>query len=86
MQTQKVFRAGNSNVVAIPKDLLKEMNIKPGQKVSISKLDNEDSILIKKETGLSTKPGKKVIDKEFNKWLKKVMKEDEEILKELAVR
>lgn len=35
MQVQTVFKAGNSNVVAIPSDISREMGIKPGQKVLV---------------------------------------------------
>ena len=42
MQIQTVFKAGNSNVVAIPKDLSKELGFKSGQKVVVEKTDSED--------------------------------------------
>lgn len=84
MQIQTVFKAGNSNVVAIPKELTEELKIKTGQKVFVSRDSETDAIVIKKV-------GKKRIEKkatlkEFKKWLKEVLREDAEILDELAVR
>ncbi len=77
MQIQTVFRAGNSNVVALPKDL----EFKFGDKVTINKLN--DGLLIEK---VKKEKSKKAVTKEFQKWLKNVLKEDKEILDELAVR
>ena len=85
MQIQTVFKAGNSNVVAIPKNLSNELKIKPGQEVVVTKIPGEDAIIIKKATKTKkTKEG--VINKEFKIWLDKALKEDREILDELAVR
>lgn len=85
MQTQTVFRAGNSNVVAIPKDLSRELKITPGQKVIVAKVPEEEAIVIKKVTK-TKKTKESTISREFKSWLKKTLKEDEEILDELAVR
>ncbi len=85
MQTQTVFKAGNSNVVAIPKDLSRQLSITPGQKVVVVKVPGEEAIVIKKVTK-SKKTKESAIDREFKSWLEKTLKEDEEILDELAVR
>ena len=85
MQIQTVFKAGNSNVIAIPKDLSRELKIAPGQEVTVTKIPGEEAIVIKKAAKTKkTKEG--VIRKEFKVWLDKVLKEDKEILDELAVR
>ena len=85
MQKQTVFKAGNSYVVAIPKDLSEELQIKPGQKVQVGKNHNEDAIIVRKIS--NTKKSKsKLITKEFKTWLDKVLEEDKEILDELANR
>ncbi len=84
MQIQTVFKAGNSNVVAIPKDLSRELGIKPGQEVVVVKDQNNEAIIIKKLE--KTKIKKSATSKEFKKWLKEVLREDAEILDELAVR
>ena len=83
MKTQTVFKAGNSNVVAVPKYLLRELKIKSGQEVIVAKLPDAEAIVIKKAVG-QTKT-KKAARKEFDKWLNIFMKENGEILDELAV-
>lgn len=85
MPTQTVFKAGNSNVVAIPKDLSRELKITPGQKVIVAKIPEEEAIVIKKVTK-TKKTKESAINREFKSWLEKTLKEDEEILDELAVR
>ncbi|EKD95615.1 MAG: hypothetical protein ACD_24C00421G0003 [uncultured bacterium] len=83
MQIQTVFRAGNSNVVAIPKDLSKETGIKAGQKVIVGK-SSEDELVIRKFTGKKVK--KLSPDEEFRRWWKAFLKDNAGILDELAVR
>lgn len=85
MQIQTVFKAGNSNVVAIPRDLSEALQIKPGQKVKVEKSNQDDSIIIKKISNSKTAK-EKLITKEFKTWLDKVLEEDKEILDELATR
>ncbi len=77
MQIQTIFKAGNSNVVALPKDL----GFKFGDKVTINKLNG--GIFIEEA---KKEKSKKAITKEFQKWLKEVLVEDKEVLDELAVR
>lgn len=84
MQTQTVFRAGNSNVVAIPKSISKDLGLKKGSKVVVEKAPDGDRFVVRKAA--IAKSAKSVADKEFKKWLKDVLKEDAEILDELAVR
>ncbi|OGM19004.1 hypothetical protein A2686_03760 [Candidatus Woesebacteria bacterium RIFCSPHIGHO2_01_FULL_38_10] len=85
MPTQIVFRAGNSNVVAIPKNLSRELGFKSGLNVVVSKIPGEDAIVIRKATK-AAKVKEKTIDREFKNWLDNVLQEDKEILDELAVR
>ena len=85
MQTQTIFQAGNSEVVAIPKHLMKELNFKNGQKVVVDKTSDGEAIVIKKLTKSSSKSFKRS-NEEYNKWLDLFMKENGEILDELAVR
>jgi len=82
MQLQKVFRAGNSNVVAIPKDFSEELGLKVGQEVTVEKIPGK-GIFIGKPPKKERKLGVKV---EFKKWLEEVLEEDKEILDELALR
>lgn len=87
MQTQIIFQAGNSAVVAIPKDLMKDLKFSKGQKVEISKASDGESILIKK-AGKTVSSSKKLpkVTAEFQKWMDTFMKENGEILDELAIR
>lgn len=86
MQAQRVFQAGNSSVVAIPKDLMKDLKIKPGQKVFVDKSPDGAAIVIKKAAPTINKNKKSSVSAEFQKWLDTFMKENGEILDELAVR
>lgn len=83
MYTQKIFQAGNSSVVAIPRELLKKLNLKSGQSVVI-KADPDAARLII-ETSVPTQPvDKSASAKEFQEWLDIFMKENSDILDELA--
>lgn len=82
MQVQTVFRAGNSDVVAIPKYLGQDTGIKTGKKVVLSQSD--DGIFIKPAAVKA--PKKALVSKEFKKWLDNTLKENAEILDELADR
>ena len=83
MHIQTVFRAGNSDVVAIPKDLSKELGIKAGQKVVVDKIPGDRGLIITKPRKIEKHTG---VTAEFKKWLEKVLEEDKEILDELALR
>ena len=82
MQTQTVFKAGNSDVVAIPKSLGKDLGITSGRKVTVDR--EGERIVIERAT--KTKAKVSSTNKEFKKWLKEVLEEDAEILDELANR
>ena len=84
MQTQKIFQAGNSEVVAIPNYIKKDLKLKKGSPVVIEKIPGEDAFIVKKVTASNIK--KSAVQKEFNNWLQNVLKEDAEILDELAIR
>lgn len=83
MQTQTIFRAGNSNVIAVPSYLFDDSNFKTGHKITVSKID-EDTMVIKTVT--SPKSKKVTADAAFKKWLDIFTKENGEILDELAER
>jgi len=83
MYTQKIFQAGNSSVVAIPKELLKKLDLKPGQSIVI-KADPDAARLII-ETSVPIQTVKKTASEtEFKNWLDQTLDEDSEILDELA--
>lgn len=83
MQLQTVFRAGNSNVVAIPKTLGDKYNISQGKKVMVDEILNV-GIIIKKATKPNVSVTESAVSSEFKKWLKEATKEDAEILDQLA--
>ncbi len=75
MQTQTVFKAGNSNVVSIPKDF----NFKIGDEVVLEKADSGDVFIVRKANSKSKK------SRDFKNWLDTFLKENAEILDELAL-
>jgi len=84
MQIQTVFKAGNSNVVAIPKEIFDELNLKKGSRVIVEKLPGNEAFVVKKAAAKKAKTT--ATGKEFKIWLNQVLKEDAEILDELALR
>lgn len=83
MYTQKIFQAGNSSVVAIPKELMHKLNLKPGSPVTIKSSSDDSQLVIEKPAAV--KPTKKsASDKAHQEWLKVFLEEDSEILDELA--
>lgn len=84
MDIQKIFQAGNSEVVAIPNRIKKDLKLYKGTKVVVERLPGEDAFIVKKAKTAKSK--KSAIQKEFNSWLQNVLQEDAEILDELAVR
>jgi antitoxin component of MazEF toxin-antitoxin module len=83
MYTQKIFQAGNSSVVAIPKELLKKLDLKPGQSIVI-KADPDAARLIIETSVPGQSVDKSASTKEFHDWLDIFMEENSEILDELA--
>lgn len=82
MYTQTVYQAGNSHVVTIPKELARQTGLKPGLKVTISPTaDGEGVIITKQKRAPKTRSAK-----DFQKWLQYFMRENGEILDELAKR
>lgn len=79
MQVQTVFKAGNSEVVALPK----ELGFKKGDKVTVEKA-SENEVLVKKVNSKKTKAT--ASKTEFDRWLKVFVDENGEILDELAER
>ena len=81
MQTQTVFKAGNSEVIAIPSEIRKQMNLKKGSKV-VLELGADGKTLIISKAGR----GKKVssVTPEFIKTLERVNKRYGPALAKLA--
>lgn len=81
MQIQTVFKAGNSSVVAIPKNIARELGIKPGKKVAITY--SADSVTFSTKIPKTTKY-EAVSDKEFLSLIKEIESRYGSALKELA--
>ena len=86
MQIQKVFQAGNSQVVAIPKALARELGLRVGHKVVMEKTPDGAGLVIKRADEGAPRKSKTKTDAEFQAWLDVFMKENGEILDELAHR
>ena len=86
MQTQKVFQAGNSQVVAIPKDLARELGFHVGHKVIIEKTSDGMGLIVRRADEGMSKKAKTETNKEFESWLSTMLDEDKELIQELAKR
>lgn len=88
MSTQTIFQAGNSSVVAIPKNLMKELKLKKGQKVTVDKSEQGDVIMIRKNNSKrmekDTQKVNTAITPEFKNWLDKFIVEYKDIMADLA--
>ncbi len=84
MAIQKIFTAGNSQVVAIPPEVLDLVELKKGDQVHITAQADTSSITITKVKPATQKSSK--TKQEFNTWLEKVLEEDAPLLEELSNR
>jgi len=82
MQIQTIFKAGNSDVVSIPKNLMDEYGYDLGLQVQVIPAGYSDDLIIRKVN--KVKQTKSKISVEFKSWLKSTLDEDREILDELA--
>ena len=87
MNTQTIFQAGNSIVVAIPKHIARDFKLEVGHQVVVDPSADGETIVVKpvKKTDKTAK-GNRASDVEFQKWLNEFMEENGEILDELATR
>lgn len=81
--TLTIFQAGNSAAITIPRDLLKEMGLKVGQKVVAEKAPDARKFVVSpvEKTTLATG-----VSLEFKKWLTGFLAEDGKLLDELGDR
>ena len=82
MYTQTVFAAGNSLVVTVPKEIVRKLNLKPGNRVVVGPLEGNRFHIEKPAPAKLVK--KSASEKEFKNWLAQTLEEDSEILDELA--
>jgi SpoVT / AbrB like domain. len=83
MQIQTVFKAGNSDVVAIPPELKKKTGIKTGSNIIVDLASDGQTIVINK---VENKKHSTSITPKFMEWLEKFNKEYGPALRELAKR
>ena len=84
MQIQTVFKAGNSNVVAIPSEFVNDYGYNTGLQVMLNTYDRGETLVIKKVIKTKSKKIDSNATNEFKKWLDSAMEENAEILDELA--
>ena len=87
MNTQTVFQAGNSIVVAIPKHIARDFKLDAGHKVVVDKSSDGEAIVVKpvRKTDIASKK-RSASDTEFQNWLNMVLEEDKGLLDELSRR
>ncbi|MBI5613450.1 AbrB/MazE/SpoVT family DNA-binding domain-containing protein [Candidatus Gottesmanbacteria bacterium] len=82
MQTTTISQLGNSNAVILPSPIMKEAKWRRGQKMTID--------FVPEANGIFIRPAKKTTSSrpqvEFQEWLNTFLKEDAELLDELANR
>jgi antitoxin component of MazEF toxin-antitoxin module len=85
MITQSIFQVGNSHAVAIPSHLMKELNLKKGQKVTVDKTPDDTAVIIRP---ISKKANAKIhtsgLTPEFKAWLDDVTQKEKQVIKDLA--
>ena len=84
MFIQKAYKNGNSVVVTIPKEYLRDLNIRDGSELVVEKDDNTRVLTVTKKK--KAKGKREGVNKEFKQWWDTFLKENSEILDELAVR
>jgi antitoxin component of MazEF toxin-antitoxin module len=82
MTTVKIFKAGNSEVVAIPRLILQEVGLGEGQRVVLEPLAEESAVIIRPLRKKKQIP----LKGEFRRWLSGFLQEDAALLRELAER
>jgi antitoxin component of MazEF toxin-antitoxin module len=81
MQTVKIFRAGNSDAVVIPRPLLREIGVRVGEEVVVEKVPDGKAVIV---TPVKDKTRKTPVKGEFDRWFKMFLKENSGILDDLA--
>ena len=81
MQIQTVFKAGNSDVVAIPPEVKKRTGLKTGSNIVVDVASDGKTVVI---TEVGSKAAKSFITPNFLNWLDNFNKEYGSALQELA--
>lgn len=78
MLTQKLYKNGNSVAVTIPKEYLKELNLRDGSQVLV-KTRGQELVVSSKATATG-------VDQKFAKMVDEFISEHEDVLQELSQR
>ncbi len=84
MYIQKAYKNGNSVVVTIPREYLRDVGIRDGSELIVDKDELGVITVVKKTQKVPAK--KSNLTPEFKQWLDQALKEDAQILDELAER
>ncbi len=84
MQTTTISRLGNSSAVILPAPIMQEAKWRRGQKMTIDYVSQAGGVFIRPVTKASSVPSRS--EKEFQTWLSDFLKEDAQLLDELAHR
>ena len=80
MLTQKLYKNGNSVAVTIPKEYLRELDLRDGSQVVV-KTRGKELVVTPKEKKLASG-----VDQKFAKMVEEFMDEHEDVLQELSHR
>lgn len=80
MLTQKLYKNGNSVAVTIPKEYLKDLNLRDGS-IVVVKTSGKQLVVSPKNKPLSS-----TVDQKFAKMVEEFMDEHEDVLQELSHR
>lgn len=80
MLVQKLYKNGNSVAVTIPKEYLKELNLRDGSQVLVKTRGQELVVSSKAKTTVSG------VDQKFAKMVDEFIAEHEDVLQELSQR
>lgn len=83
MLTQKLYKNGNSVAVTIPKEFMRDLNLRAGSEVIVEKNTETGEIIISRKKNVKTSSR---ITPEFLTWLNSFNKKYGPALKELAKR
>jgi len=78
MFTQKLYKNGNSVAVTIPKDYLRELNLRDGSQVVVKK-EGSELIISSKKKELAQD-----VDSKFMKMVDEFINDHEDVLRELS--
>ncbi|MBI3577335.1 hypothetical protein HY086_04825 [Candidatus Gottesmanbacteria bacterium] len=83
MQTQTITQLGNSDAVVLPSPVMREAKWRRGEKITVNYIHEADGVFIRR---VKKESPYKRSEKEFQSWLDNFLKEDADVLDELAHR